>query len=79
MDNIKVTNETGPGGNVIIRPGTGQPPGSIIFTLADGSEMIRLDCSGAIYIRGEKVDDDYQVYWHLRQWLGSIANIIPPE
>ncbi len=68
---------TGVGGNVTISPGEGQPAGSIIFKLADESEMMRFDPDGKIYVRGEQVDDNQGIYMHFRRWL-QLASIIPP-
>lgn len=68
--------QIGAGGNVTISPGDGAPPGSIIFRLADRREMIRFDHDGKVYVRGEQVDDNHEIYRHLRRWL-RLAHVIP--
>ncbi len=66
------------GGDVTIIPGDGKPSGSIVFTLADGREMIRFDHDGKVYVRGEQVDDNQGIYMHFRRWL-ELSCIIPPD
>lgn len=36
-------------------------PGSLSFHLAD-RELLRFDADGAVYVRGEKVDDNLAIY-----------------
>lgn len=43
--------------------------GSIIFETPKRQEMIRLDGDGCIYIRGNKTDDDREVYDLFRAWM----------
>lgn len=68
----------GAGGNVTISPGDGAPPGGIIFQLADDHEVLRFDHDGKVYVRGEEVDDNAEIYVHLRRWL-RLAHIIPSD
>ncbi len=66
------------GGNMMFSPGNGKPSGSIIFNLVDEREMIRFDDDGKVYVRGEQVDDNKDIYFHFRRWL-QLACITPPE
>lgn len=68
----------GAGGDITISPGSGKPSGSIVFTLADGREMLRFDQDGDVYVRGEQVDDNQDIYLHFKRWLG-FAHITPAE
>ena len=68
----------GAGGSVTFAPGDGKPSGSIIFLLADGREMMRFDDDGKVYVRGEQVDDNQDIYMHFRRWL-QLACITPPD
>lgn len=47
----------------------------IIFT-ADGNEMMRFESDGKVYIRGELVDDNLEVYKAFAEWF-SKANHAP--
>ena len=66
------------GGNMTFSPGNGAPSGSIVFELADGSEMMRFDDDGKAFVRGEQVDDNQGIYMHFRRWM-QLACIIPPD
>ena len=72
------TDLTHAGGNVTFSPGDGKPPGNIAFLLAGGREMLRFDHDGKVYVRGEQVDDNQEIYMHFRRWL-QLAHIIPPD
>ena len=69
---------TGTGGNMIFSPGNGAPSGSIVIELSDGSEMIRFDHDGKVYVRGEQVDDNQGIYMHFRRWL-ELSRVIPAD
>ena len=46
-------------------PGSDRPledGGSIVFSLHDGTEMMRLDPSGEVFVRGQKVDSNPTAY-----------------
>ncbi len=66
------------GGDMIFSPGTGKPSGNIVFILADEREMIRFDDNGKVFVRGEQVDDNKDIYMHFRRWL-QLACITPPD
>ena len=66
------------GGDITFLPGRGKPSGSIIFALADGREMMRFDPDGDVYVRGNWVDDNVDIYLHFKRWLG-LAHITPAE
>lgn len=67
----------GNGGNFYFAPGRGATPkdmlpgfdGSIIFQHANGNEFIRVDPSGAVYVRGELVDTNREIYEGWSAWL----------
>ena len=45
------------------------PDGSFRFVLADGTEVLRIESIGAVYVRGQLVDSDASVYQGFRAWL----------
>jgi hypothetical protein len=66
------------GGNITFGPGKGYPTnpevgpsrgGDIIFNLADGSEFMRIDDNGQVYIQKRRVASDLAVYQGFRHWL----------
>lgn len=62
----------GRGGNITFTPGRGEPDGSIIFLLANGTEVLRFDHNGKTFVRGNEIaeaDDDAIVYVAFRSWL----------
>jgi len=67
----------GRGGNVYLSPGSGCPPGAILFMLADNTEFMRIEHNGRCFVRGELVDTNKAVYIHFRRWL-RLAEITPP-
>ena len=76
LEKASKVEQMGAGGNVTFNPGNGEPPGSLQFLLADGREMMRFDHDGKVYVRGEEVDDNREIYRHFRRWL-QIALIVP--
>lgn len=60
-----------PGGNITVSAGKGTPGGSIIFEQANGEEAMRFDGDGKVFIRGEQVDDNIEVYAAFRYWLST--------
>lgn len=79
MSNNKLQSELNrAGGNVTFAPGCGKPSGNIAFLLEDGREMLRFDDNGKVYVRGEQVDDNQEIYTHFRRWL-QLSHIIPPR
>ncbi len=70
--------EIGAGGNVTFSPGEGSPPGCLRFLLADRQEMMRFNHDGKVYVRGEEVDDNREIYRHFRRWL-QLALVVPGD
>ncbi len=72
---------TGRGGNIIFSAGTsgktldGQKHielgGSIIFVRADGIEALRIDPDGNVFVYGERVDTNKDVYKGWQSWMKS--------
>lgn len=71
-------NMGGKGGNVTLRPGKGADAtpdadagydGAIIFENADGTQAIRLDPDGKIFVGRELVDNDMAAWLALRKWI----------
>lgn len=56
--------------------------GSIVFRVPgdDGSllEVMRFNPLGDVWVRGEKVDDNKQVYDHFRAWLATAIQTRTP-
>lgn len=44
-------------------------PQDIVFSWKDGKECLRFEESGDVYIRGEKVDSNKEVYEQIMGWL----------
>lgn len=74
------------GGNIKFKAGRGAadrngkewPDGAFIFELADGKEMIRIEPTGEVFVRGTKVDDDRKVYESFREWfLHAEIKLVP--
>ena len=59
----------GTGGNLAIMSDDGVPPGSIVLSVGDGSEVLRFEHDGKAYVRGELVDENREIYMHFRRWL----------
>ncbi len=66
------------GGDIVFATGVGkskigepipQCSGSFIFKFSDGTEFIRADANGDVFVRGTKVDTDRGVYENFREWL----------
>ncbi len=49
------------------------PGGSIVFELPNGTEFLRLDADGAVYVEGRKADSDLAFYLGLKRWLATAA------
>ncbi|RLA42182.1 MAG: hypothetical protein DRQ64_00370 [Gammaproteobacteria bacterium] len=50
---------------------------AIVFTLADGSEPLRITAEGKFYVNGEHVTNDYRVYEGLSRWVGTMGLCSP--
>lgn len=65
------------GGNIILKTGRGVkdrnghawPDGAFLFVLADGAEVMRFEPTGEVIVRGQKVDDNVEVYKNFRAWF----------
>ena len=62
-------------GDFQVTPGRGGAPdgkdGSIIFSLANGTEVIRFDPDGKCFVRGEQVDDNVMIYREVVRWFAA--------
>ena len=71
------------GGNLVLRAGSGQrvenqgrltygQDGSVIIQRGDGVESMRFDPDGSVFVRGELMDSNKEVYEEFRHWLNEI-------
>ena len=68
------------GGDIKIQAGKGwrspdgikHSDGSIIFLLADGAEVLRIDPDGAFWVRGEKATHDSEIYAVAREFFCTV-------
>ncbi len=75
--NDPVVSPVGQGGDVVLSPGSGCPPGSIRFLLPDNIEFMRIEHDGRCFVQDELVATNKAVYIHFRRWL-RLANVLPP-
>ena len=61
----------GDGGNVEIEQRPPGKPGDIIFRLGDTTEVMRFNGDGTVFVRGEQVDSNREVYMAFRWWLSN--------
>jgi hypothetical protein len=47
------------------------PDGRLLFKLADGTEVLRFEPDGRVFVRGSLVDEDALVYGAFRAWLST--------
>ncbi len=66
------------GGNVQFTAGQGNPGGSFIFRLPDGTEYLRIDADGNAFIRSKLVESDRLVYLAFRDWLSGCKLALDP-
>jgi hypothetical protein len=67
------------GENLTLQPGRGGPPhmpsgkpgtdGKIILALADGTEIIRVEPCGRVYVKGHEVAGNHRIYEAFRGWV----------
>jgi hypothetical protein len=69
--------QSGRGGDIIFTAGVGHkdasgfqhPGGDFIFVLPDGTEWMRIAADGVATVRGEKVDQNKDVFDAFVKWL----------
>ncbi len=44
----------------------------IVFYLPEGREALRFESDGDVFIRGEKVDSNVEVYEQFKSWLAEM-------
>lgn len=52
--------------------------GNIIFELGTGGEVVRFSPNGKVYVRGELVEDNLEIWSGLRDWLVAAGVIKTP-
>lgn len=50
------------------KPVSALKPNSLIFTVANGKEMLRLEEDGSFYVQGRKTAVDLEIYVAFREW-----------
>jgi len=67
------------GGVIHINHASSMNEGDIRFHMAGGLEVLRISANGDFFVRGNRVDNDHEIYQHFRKFLGMSFSLPAPD